>query len=292
VVYKFLAHQIPKYMTLRLPAATPVARYMLGRCRSTSAVASRFALLLVSVACGSGSVPPTPSDGPNALTSRDIDVDALHSLGLSSGNAIAAGAKFMLFGRSKPDSNVAPLAELSERESGLAGRPRAVLLTSAWSKPYESYDSLIVDRTSLRPIEETVTSRRARSHYSYSGSHVIGTVTTDSSSEHVDRSFAETVFAFNEVEILVRSLRYRSGATFVVPLFSESDRAVEHDTLRVVSRSMSDDGRPVWTIDFADPVITTRYRIEANARVLVDAETRQRKSGVTFRLVREAKAVK
>jgi hypothetical protein len=121
---------------------------------------------------------------------------------------------------------------------------------------------------------------------------VIGTVTTDSSSEQVDRTFPEAVFAFNEVEMLVRSLRCRSGATFVVPLFSEGDRAVEHDTLRVVSRSMSDDGRPVWTIDFADPVITTRYRVEANARVLVDAETRQRKSGVTFRLVREAKAVK
>jgi hypothetical protein len=69
------------------------------------------------------------------LTSSDIDVDALHDLGLPSGNAMPAGAKFVLFGRSKPDSNVASLAELSERESGLAGRPRAVLLTSTWSKP-------------------------------------------------------------------------------------------------------------------------------------------------------------
>jgi hypothetical protein len=292
VVYKLLAPVIPKHTTIRLPAATQVARYLLGRCRSMSPIAARFALLLVSVACGSVRMPPTPSDAPNALTSSDIDVDALHDLGLPSGNVMPAGAKFVLFGRSKPDSNVASLAELSERESGLAGRPRAVLLTSTWSKPYESYDSLIVDRTSLRPLEETVTSRRARYHYSYSGSRVIGTVTTDSSSEQVDRTFPEAVFAFNEVEILVRSLRCRSGATFVVPLFSEGDRAVEHDTLRVVSRSMSDDGRPVWTIDFADPVITTRYRVEANARVLVDAETRQRKSGVTFRLVREAKAVK
>ena len=252
-------------------------------------MAARSAFLLVSLACGSAKVPPAPTESPNALTSSDIDVGVLPSVGLAATHPADVGQKFRLFGHSKPDSNAASLAELSEREFGLAGTPRAVMLTSAWSSPYESYDSLIVDRTSLRPIEETVTSRRARYHYVYSGAHVMGTVTTDSSSEQIDRSFPETVFAFNEVEILVRSLRYRAGSTFVVPLFSEGDRAVEYDTLRVVSRSMSDDGRLVWTVDFADPVITTRYRVEANARVLVDAETRQRKSGVTFRLVREAK---
>jgi hypothetical protein len=279
-------------MTIRSSVTKQPARRVLGRCRSMRPMASPTAFLLVSLACGSVKVPPAPTESPNALTSSNIDVGVLQSVGLAATHPADVGRKFRLFGQSKPDSNAASLAELSERELGLAGRPRAVMLTSAWSSPYESYDSLIVDRTSLRPIEETVTSRRARYHYVYSGAHVMGTVTTDSSSERVDRSFPETVFAFNEVEILVRSLRYRAGSTFVVPLFSEGDRAVEYDTLRVVSRSMSDDGRLVWTVDFADPVITTRYRVEANARVLVDAETRQRKSGVTFRLVRDAKAGK
>jgi hypothetical protein len=279
-------------MTIRSSVTKQPARRVPGRCRSMLPVAAQSALLLVSLACGSVKLPPAPTESPNALTSSNIDVRALRDVGLAATNAAPAVQKFRLLGQSKPDSNAASLAELSERELGLAGRPRVVMLTSAWSNPYESYDSLIVGRTSLRPIEETVTSRRARYHYLYSGAHVTGTVTTDSSSERVDRSFPETVFAFNELEILIRSLRYRAGSTFVVPLFSEGDRAVEHDTLRVVSRSMSDDGRLVWTVDFADPVITTRYRVDANARVLVDAETRQRKSGVTFRLVRDAKAGK
>ncbi|HEX6809757.1 MAG TPA: hypothetical protein VF118_17350 [Gemmatimonadaceae bacterium] len=94
------------------------------------------------------------------------------------------------------------------------------------------------------------------------------------------------MFAFNELETLVRSLRYRVGQRVVVPLFSEGDHALEHDTLSVLSRTTQDDGAPLWTIEFADPVITTRYRVDGRSREVLDAVTRQRRSGLTFWLAR------
>ena len=63
---------------------------------------------------------------------------------------------------------------------------------------------------------------------------------------------------------------------------------IEHDTLSVVSQSTQPDHAPVWTVEFADPVITTRYRVDGRSREIIDAVTRQRRSGLTFRLARAA----
>ncbi len=180
-------------------------------------------------------------------------------------------------------TSATPLAERSDHESRVGAATDRILVTTAWSPPYESYDSLTIDRPTLRPIEETVTSRRARYHYRYDNARVVGTAQLESGSVAVDRTFDERVFAFNELELLVRSLRYHAGDRFVVPLFSEADRNVEHDTLRVVG-SVSTARSRVWTIDFADPVITTRYRVDEASRRILDATTVQRKSGIGFRM--------
>jgi hypothetical protein len=82
----------------------------------------------------------------------------------------------------------------------------------------------------------------------------------------------------NEVEPLVRSLDYHRGLRIVVPLFSEVDQALERDTLSVEDGSAS----ATWVVRFADPVITTRYVVDARARHIVDAVTTNRKSGGRF----------
>lgn len=97
-----------------------------------------------------------------------------------------------------------------------------------------------------------------------------------------DHTFETPVFAFNEVEPLVRSLAYRTGSAVVVPLFSEVDGDLEHDTLSVTG-STKETGVDAWVVRFADPVITTRYVIDAHTRAILDAVTTQRKSGTRFR---------
>lgn len=102
-----------------------------------------------------------------------------------------------------------------------------------------------------------------------------------SSPQPFDKTFDVPVFAFNDVEPLVRSLDYRTVRSIVVPLFSEVDGDLEHDTLSVMGRDTMA-GRDVWVVRFADPVITTRYLVEAKKRAILNAVTRQRKAGTRF----------
>lgn len=125
--------------------------------------------------------------------------------------------------------------------------------------------------------DEDLLFKGVRRSYRYDGARVSETVVyPDSAPKPYDHTFDQPVFAFNEVEPLVRSLDYRRGLRVVVPLFSEVDQALERDTLSVESGSPT---RATWVIRFADPVITTRYVVDARTRHIVDAVTTNRKSG-------------
>ena len=155
---------------------------------------------------------------------------------------------------------------------------RGVVITRDWTPPFRSNDTLTLDANTLLPIRETLHFNGAVRTYEYAGRRVTGTIAApDSAPQAFDATYDEPVFAFNEVEPLVRSLDYRAGLQIVVPLFSEVDHAVEHDTLRVLSH---DAEHGAWIVEFADPVITTRYTVDAATRTLRDAVTRQRKSGL------------
>jgi hypothetical protein len=108
----------------------------------------------------------------------------------------------------------------------------------------------------------------------------------DSAPRSYDTTFAEPWFAFNEVEVLVRSVPLQAGASFVVPLFSEIDQAIEHDTITVLGSGDGADGPKVWQIRFADPAIVTIYSLAADSRRIVGALTTQRQSGMRFRYAR------
>ena len=157
-----------------------------------------------------------------------------------------------------------------------------IRLTRNWAPPFQSSDTLIVDARSLRPVSEVLEFNHVRYAYRYAGAHVTGTIQhPDSSPRDYDQTFDVPVFAFNEVEPLVRSLEYRSGMQMVVPLFSEVDGDLERDTLTVMGRTR-EAGVDAWVVRFADPVITTRYLVDAHSRAILDAVTTQKRSGLRF----------
>jgi hypothetical protein len=157
-----------------------------------------------------------------------------------------------------------------------------MVLTKDWAPPYQSSDTLTVDASTLHPRHEVLTFNGVRREFRYDGAHVSGTVQyPDSEPRSVAMSFEEPVFAFNELEPLVRSLDYRQGLRMVVPLFSEVGGDLEHDTLSVAGHA-SEKGADAWVVWFAGSAITTRYVVDAKTRAILDAVTTQRKSGARF----------
>ncbi|HEX8946152.1 MAG TPA: hypothetical protein VF785_23655 [Gemmatimonadaceae bacterium] len=184
------------------------------------------------------------------------------------------------------DSVERPMSEKTWSLKSVAGAPNRVLVTSSWPAPYSSIDSLVVERNGLVPVREWLSYRGVTRDYQFLGNRVRGTVQhVDSAARTIDLTFPEDVFAFSEVELLVRSLPLRPAFTTVVPLFSENDEAVEHDTMTVVARDRSPEREPGWIVRFADPAIVTRYVIGERSRAILAAETTQRRSGARLRYV-------
>jgi hypothetical protein len=99
----------------------------------------------------------------------------------------------------------------------------------------------------------------------------------------VERRYDAPVFAFSEIEMLVRSLPYRPGYTAILPLYSEGDDAIEMDSVAVV------DARPNrWTVRFADPAIIAVYGIDAGTRRIVSYEVTSRKTRGKTRTIFQA----
>lgn len=179
------------------------------------------------------------------------------------------------------DSLPHPVARLTTSWALVAGDSGALSVVASWSAPVSSLDSLVFDRRTLAPREERLSSPGLRFRYHYDGSRISGSLERgDSAPRAIERSFDGPVFAFNEVDVLAQSLRH-IPATFVVPLFSESDADLELDTLSVVTDTTVA-GRPAWVVRFADPVIVQRYVIDSATRRTLRLTTRQRKSGTVF----------
>lgn len=90
----------------------------------------------------------------------------------------------------------------------------------------------------------------------------------DSAAHSGSARFDEPVFAFNEVPLLVRSLPLEPGFSTIVPLYSEVDARVEHDTLTVIGRSAPRSRD--WTIRFADSVVVITWTLAGDTRTVVD----------------------
>ncbi len=154
--------------------------------------------------------------------------------------------------------------------------------TFAYAPPRAVRDSLVVQRDRLAPVFEWLDLGASQVTLRFEGNRVLGTVQRGDSTQQVERNFSHDIFAFNQLESLVRSLDYKPGLSLVVPLFSEQDLKLEYDTLSVVAREDAR-GRAAWRVRFADAVVVTEYLVDSETRKVLAQETRQRASGTRFR---------
>jgi hypothetical protein len=194
---------------------------------------------------------------------------------------------FAVTRRAPADSADRPLSGVTRAERTDPADARQTVLTFAWEPPYDSRDSLVVARGTLAPVRERLVVRGVVREYAYDGARVTGRMQrADSSWDAYDHTFPVPVFAFNEVELLVRSLRYARGLEVVAPLFSEMDRALEYDTLTVLGRGVPAGRDSTWVVRFADPAIVSVYSVDAGRREIVGTEVTQRRGGAVLRYLR------
>lgn len=175
--------------------------------------------------------------------------------------------------------------------SGATGRE--IVLTFAYGAPATTIDTLVVRQRDLEPEWETLRTPSGARHLVYGQMQVrIDAGLTDSVPITRTRSTAQHAFAFNEMEMVMRSLPLRDGYRAVVPLFSEIDEQVEIDTISVVARADARDGAKAsaWTVRFADPAIVSTYEIDAATRQILSHAVTQKKSGRKMRYVPDAAA--
>ena len=181
--------------------------------------------------------------------------------------------------------------DTTERELSLMTRsdrmidapPGQIAHTFSYAPPRAVRDSLVVQRDRLAPVFERLDLGTSQITLRFEGNRVLGTVQRGDSTQQVEQNFSHDVFAFNQLEALVRSLDYKAGWSMVVPLFSEQDLKLEYDTLSVVAREDARGGRAAWRVRFSDAVLVTEYLIDAETRRVLAQETRQRASGTRFR---------
>jgi hypothetical protein len=213
--------------------------------------------------------PEVLSPGAPALRSPPLDAGAIDVV--------------LLLRRPTGDTTERETAKLALSERPVSSDAARSVLTRAWSPPFTSIDTLVVDRRTLRPRDEVLSFNGAVRRYHYDGSRVTGVIVPrDSAPQPYDQEFNEQLFAFNEVDALAAALPYRDGLTYVVPLFSEVDHALEHDTLTVMNHEAGPGGATRWIVRFADPAITSRYIVDGVSRRIIDVRTTQRASGLEF----------
>jgi hypothetical protein len=187
--------------------------------------------------------------------------------------------------RTTGDTTEQRMSEVRREQRAVAGRRDEVVLTSTWSPPSVSIDTVVIERRGLAPVAEHLEFHGAF-RYQYSHGRVTGTIERqDSAARAFDQTFAQDIFAFAEVDLLVRCLPFKPGLSFVVPLFSENDAGQELDTMTVVGPDSTMPSHHAWVVRFADPAIVTRYVIDGQSREILSTETTQRRTGAHIRYV-------
>ena len=220
----------------------------------------RFAFTLMLITACAPTNHPTP--GANQLLARDdsmkFDVTVVDTLG----NSRPFGRTFI--NRSRIND------ELVLQVRG-----------GTWGN-YTTRDDLVIRRRDLLPVTETLQLPNRTTAFKYDGAKVTRTVLRpDSARGTSDQQFPLSIFAFNQMELLVQSVPLKAGYTRVVPLYSESDGKLEQDTITVLEKS-TENNRAVWKIRFADPAIIKIISIDGVTRSLVYDETMNRRSRAKF----------
>jgi hypothetical protein len=235
-------------------------------------------LVLAGAGCHSGQAPLRSSEGQTVgllvpgsplLTPPPLTDTAVHLV--------------VYVKRGSGDTAEKKMADTRREQHAIRGRGSDILMISSWDPPYASLDTIVITRRGLVPLTEHL-DFRGTFDYRYDRNRVSGTIQPHDSAQRVyDRRFPNTVFAFQEVDLLARSLPFRQGFSVVVPLFSEVDHDLEMDTLTVLGPDTAKAG--AWIVRFADPVIVSHYVIDRTSRAMISTETSPRRSDVRMRYV-------
>jgi 2-iminobutanoate/2-iminopropanoate deaminase len=143
-------------------------------------------------------------------------------------------------------------------------------------------DTLVLGADDLSPIWERLRypQQRYAKEIEYAGASLHQVDHLNDSTHAFDKRFADRVFAFSELDLLVRALPYTSGFRTVVPLYSEGDDSLEMDTLSVIGRTEKG-----WSVRFADPVIVATYAVDLPSRRIVSYTVVNRKTSGLARRV-------
>lgn len=179
--------------------------------------------------------------------------------------------------RSAPDSAEREWYRGFQEERHANEHGRTVLIGTQGAKAFGWDDSVTMDATTLAPLHEHLVLPHRRIDLVYDGTRVTMTSQTGDSLPVTRAQLFETpVYAFNQVDLLMRALPLKAGTRLIVPLYSEIDADLEHDTLEVIAKPTS--ATPGWTVRFADPVIITVATIDPVTRQFLSYEVRNRKS--------------
>lgn len=187
------------------------------------------------------------------------------------------------------DTAQQPFTKVVVTEHDVPGQSGKAVVLSEWGPPQSQKDSLEVDPRSLEPLGERYWARGVRYDYRFdyrsNGTRIRGTVRrADTAPQRVNETFSEPVFALNEVGSLVCSLdHYEAGMTEIVPVFSEMEGRLQHDTLTVLRGEALPGHAPGWVVRWAAPATTTDYIVDASTRQIVDAVSTRRATGAVTR---------
>lgn len=227
---------------------------------------------LTSAACARrASSPPTPSIGIVAPGSALLDAahlgayrDSVHMMTRPAGADTTAH-----------DLGVQTVIE---QPVEWRGAPALLLVKHSEGRGVVFFDSTMMHRESMQPVWEHMHANRIMKNIEYSPNQLHeNSYMGDSLVRTLDLPLPHGAFGFNQLDLVLRSLRFQPGRRVTVPLFSEGDDSVEVDTISVVGR---EPGLPArWTLRFADPAIVATYTIDDQTRHVLTYDVVSRRSG-------------
>lgn len=171
---------------------------------------------------------------------------------------------------------------ITQRAMDHAGEPALLQVLEVPAGDW--HDTLLIRQRDLLPIWEHSHARDGVILVDYDGRRVRWSMRRgDSTLAAGDSTYSTPIYAFDQAELVVRSVPFEAGRTLVVPFYSEGTPEVEQDTVTVVSAPSAND--TTWTVRFADAAIYSVYHLAPGSRDVIAAEVVYRPRGTRYQRV-------
>jgi hypothetical protein len=235
-------------------------------------------IVIIEACAARGHVEPPAADASNATTPASRGLVTSHVVDfIEVERTLSRGAT----GDTTERESVRTTVE--ERLVPLADGGRGLMrISSGHYAAGDFTDTLVMHRDGLAPVWERLRypQQRYAKEIEYGDASLHQVNRLGDSTQSFQKRFTLPVFAFSEVDLVVRSLPYASGYRTILPLYSEGDDSLEMDTVAVVGRAGHG-----WTVRFADPAIVATYVIDSTLRRVTQYDVMSRRNGAHARRV-------